>query len=130
MNGGNEYILIKLIAYFPKILAAIVGAVLSLVLSGDIDNEGKIKVSTGVLMKFTFSVCISLYGGEAFIEQFNLQDKSVMYHGAIMLTFAVFGMLVLGIIYQSIAMLKGKPISEIFKEIHEAFTSIFFGDKK
>lgn len=130
MNGGNEYILIKLIAYFPKILAAIVGAVLSLVLSGDIDNEGKIKVSTGVLMKFTFSVCISLYGGEAFIEQFNLQDKGVMYHGAIMLTFAVFGMLVLGIIYQSVAMLKGKPISEIIKEIHEAFTSIFFGDKK
>ena len=130
MNGGNEYILIKLIAYFPKILAAIVGAVLSLVLSSDIDNEGKIKVSTGVLMKFTFSVCISLYGGEAFIEQFNLQDKSVMYHGAIMLTFAVFGMLLLVIIYQSIPMLKGKPISEIFKEIHEAFTSIFFGDKK
>lgn len=130
MNGGNEYILIKLIAYFPKILAAIVGAVLSLVLSGDIDNKGKIKVSTGVLMKFTFSVCISLYGGEAFIEQFNLQDKGVMYHGAIMLTFAVFGVLVLGIIYQSIAMLKGKPISEIFKEIHEVFTSIFFGDKK
>lgn len=130
MNGGNEYILIKLIAYFPKILAAIVGAVLSLVLSGDIDKEGKIQLSTGVLMKFTFSVCISLYGGEAFIEQFNLQDKSVMYHGAIMLIFAVFGMLVLGIIYQSIAMLKGKPISEIFKEIHEAFTSIFFGDKK
>lgn len=130
MNGGNEYILIKLIAYFPKILAAIVGAVLSLVLSGDIDKEGKIQLSTGVLMKFTFSVCISLYGGEAFIEQFNLQDKSVMYHGAIMLIFAVFGMLVLGIIYQSVAMLKGKPISEIFKEIHEAFTSIFFGDKK
>ena len=91
-----ETILLKFVAYFPKVFAALVGAVFSLILSGDIDKQGKLTINFAVLMKFTFAVTISLYGGEAFIEHYNLQDHSVMYHGAIMLVFAVFGMLVVG----------------------------------
>ena len=48
--------------WFIKLVPAVVGAILALVLSGDIDKEGKIQVSLGVIGKFLFSVSVSLYG--------------------------------------------------------------------
>ena len=56
------------IPWLIKIIPAVVGAILALVLSGDIDKTGKIQVSLGVITKFIFSVLVSLYGGAAFIE--------------------------------------------------------------
>jgi hypothetical protein len=56
---------------------------------------------------------------------------STMYQGFIMLMFAVFGLMAIGILYQSIALLKGKPLSEVITEIKSAFISIIGngGDK-
>ena len=112
-----------------KVIPAVVGALVALVLSGDIDRDGKIQISLGVIGKFVASVTISLYGGSAFIEHFNLLTKSIMYQGFVMLIFAVFGLLAIGIAYQSIALLKGKTIAEVISEIKAAFIAIWGNGK-
>lgn len=115
------------IPWVLKVFPAVIGAILALVLSGDIDKEGKIKVSIGLATKFACSVTVSLYGGSAFIEHFELLEHSIMFQGFIMLIFAVFGLLVIGIAYQSIALLKGKSMSEVIAEVKAAFVSIIGG---
>ena len=118
------------IPWVIKIFPAVVGAILALVLSGDIDKDGCIKITIGVIMKFTFSVAISLYGGSAFIEYYDLAaNYSHMAQGFAMLMFAVFGMLCIGIVYQSIALMHGKPLSEVISEVKAAFISILGNGK-
>ena len=117
------------IPWVIKVIPAIVGAILALVLSGDIDKTGKIQVSMGVIGKFLASVTVSLYGGSAFIEHFEMLKTSTMYQGFIMLMFAVFGLLAIGILYQSIALLKGKPLPEVISEIKAAFLAIWGNGK-
>ena len=110
-----------------KLVPAVVGAILALVLSGDIDDNGKIQISLGVITKFACSVTVSLYGGSAFIEHYGYLNSSTMFHGFIMLMFAVFGLLFIGIAYQSIALLKGKSMSQVITEIKSAFIAIISG---
>lgn len=117
------------IPWIIKVVPAIVGAILALVLSGDIDKEGKIQVSLGVIGKFLFSVSVSLYGGSAFIEYYELSKYSHMAQGFVMLMFAVFGLLAIGIVYQSIALMHGKPLSEVISEVKAAFISILSNGK-
>lgn len=120
-----DVILIKLIAYLPKVFAAVIGAIFGLMLSGDIGKDGKIKINMSVIIKFTIAVTISLFGGQAHIEFYELQGYSSLTQGAVMLAYATFGMLAIGIVYQSVALLQGKPISEIIKEIKDAAFAIF-----
>ena len=115
------------IPWIIKVVPAIVGAILALVLSGDIDEKGKIQVSLGVITKFVCSVTVSLYGGSAFIEHYGFLKTTIMFHGFIMLMFAVFGLLIIGIAYQSIALLKGKSISAVIAEVKAAFVAIVSG---
>ncbi|WHP05807.1 MULTISPECIES: hypothetical protein [Acinetobacter] len=115
------------IPWVLKIFPAIIGAILALVLSGDIDKDGKIQVTPGVITKFVCSVTVSLYGGSAFIEHYGFLTTSTMFQGFIMLVFAVFGLLVIGIAYQSIALMKGKKPSEIIAEVKSAFVAIISG---
>lgn len=115
------------IPWIIKVVPAIVGAILALVLSGDIDKDGKIQVSLGVIGKFLFSISVSLYGGAAFIEYYELSKYSHMAQGFVMLMFAVFGLLFIGIAYQSIALLKGKSISAVIAEVKAAFIAILSG---
>ena len=117
------------IPWVIKAVPAVVGAILALVLSGDIDKNGKIQVSMVVIFKFLFSVSVSLYGGSAFIEYYELNQYSQMTQGFVMLIFAVFGLLAIGILYQSIALMQGKPLSEVISEVKAAFISIIYGGK-
>ena len=117
------------IPWVIKAVPAVVGAILALVLSGDIDKNGKIQVSMVVIFKFLFSVSVSLYGGSAFIEYYELNQYSQMTQGFVMLIFAVFGLLAIGILYQSIALMQGKPLSEVITEVKAAFISIIYGGK-
>ena len=112
------------IPWIIKIIPAIVGAILALVLSGDIDKKGKIQVTVSVICKFAASVTVSLYGGSAFIEHFEMLKTSTMYQGFIMLMFAVFGLLAIGIVYQAVEMWKGKSLPEVIAEIKAAFFAI------
>ena len=121
----NDPLSIKGLPWLFKIIAAVVGAIFALTLSGDIDTEGRIKITLGVIMKFTFSVAISLYGGSAFIEYYELSHYTHMTQGFVMLIFAIFGMLLIGIWYQSIQLLKGKPLNELIIEIKLAFKAMF-----
>ena len=120
-----DLIALKLIAFLPKITVAIIGAVFGLMLSGDIGKDGKIQVSMSVMIKFVIAVTISLVGGSAHIEIMGWQNYSVTVHGLIMLMWAVFGMLAIGIVYQSIALMQGKSIAEIIKEVKDAAFAIF-----
>ena len=124
-NLMNDPLSIKALPWFLKIFAAIIGAIFALVLSGDIDKEGKVKISTGLIIKFVFSISISLFGGQTFIDYYALEAKSIMTHGFIMLMFAVFGMLIVGIVYQAVALYRGKSLSEIISEVKTAFAAIF-----
>ena len=117
------------IPWIIKIIPAVAGAILALVLSGDIDKDAKIKITLGVIGKFLFSVSVSLYGGSAFIEYYELSKYSHMAQGFVMLIFAVFGLLAIGILYQSIALMQGKPLSEVISEIKAAFISIISNGK-
>lgn len=117
------------IPWIIKVVPAVVGAILALVLSGDIDKNGKIQISLGVIGKFLFSVSVSLYGGSAFIEYYELSKYSHMAQGFVMLMFAVFGLLGIGILYQSIALMHGKPLSEVISEVKAAFISILSNGK-
>lgn len=121
----NDIVSLKALPWFLKVFAALIGAVFALVLSGDIDSQGKFKMSLGLLIKLAFSVCISLFGGQAFIDYYQLGHSSVMTHGFIMLMLAVFGMLLVGIAYQAVAMWRGKTLSEIVVEVKDAFAAIF-----
>ena len=121
----NDPISIKGLPWLLKIIAAILGAILALILSGDIDTQGRIKITVGVILKFTISVAISLYGGSAFIEYYQLTHYSMQSQGFVMLIFAVFGMLLIGIWYQSMQLWKGKALSEIVIEVKAAFIAMF-----
>ncbi|OTG72374.1 hypothetical protein B9T26_10620 [Acinetobacter sp. ANC 4169] len=121
----NDPISIKGLPWLLKIIAAILGAILALILSGDIDTQGRIKITIGVILKFAISVAISLYGGSAFIEYYDLTKYSMQSQGFVMLIFAVFGMLLIGIWYQSLQLLKGKALNEIIAEVKAAFIAMF-----
>ena len=121
----NDPISIKGLPWLLKIIAAILGAILALILSGDIDTQGRIKITVGVILKFAISVAISLYGGSAFIEYYQLTHYSMQSQGFVMLIFAVFGMLLIGIWYQSMQLWKGKTVSEIIAEVKAAFIAMF-----
>ena len=120
-----DIILLKLLAFLPKVFAAVIGAVFGLMLSGDIGKDGKIQVNMSVIVKFTIAVTISLFGGAAHIEFMGYQGYSVMTQGAIMLVWAVFGMLAIGIVYQAVALWQGKTIAEVIKEVKDAAFAIF-----
>lgn len=120
-----DVILLKLLVFMPKIAIAIIGAIFGLMLSGDIGKDGKVKVNLSVIIKFVIAVTISLVGGSAHIEIMHWQNYSVTVHGLIMLMWAVFGMLAIGIIYQSIALMQGKSVSAIIKEVKDAAFAIF-----
>ena len=129
MPGNTPFwdlIALKLMVFLPKITIAIIGAVFGLMLSGDIGKDGKIQISVSVMLKFLIAVTISIVGGSAHIEVMEWQHYSVTVHGAIMLMWAVFGMLAIGIIYQSQALMQGKTVTEIVKEVRDAAAAILF----
>lgn len=50
--------------FFVKALALTIGGIIALIVSGDIDLDGKIKITLGVILKFASSVGLGLYIGE------------------------------------------------------------------
>ena len=121
----NEIWVIKAFTILPKVVAAIVGALLALVLSGDIDKDGYIKIRRGVVLRFGLGVGTSLFGGSYIIETYGMTHLSAMAQGSVFLLTAVFGLLAIGILYQSVEMLRGKTLSEIAIEVSSAFKAIF-----
>lgn len=120
-----DNLLFKII--FPwlwKVVIVVVGVVFSLILSGDIDKEGKCTINIALCIKILFGVIFSLVGGEFFIVHYGYSEQPIMYQGFIMILFAIFALLVIGILYQSVAMWKGKSFSEIVVEVKDTIRAI------
>lgn len=114
------------IPFAIKIIAVLIGAVFALTLTGDIDQDGKLKLSIGVLIKVAFSAFFGFLAGAWAIEYFGWQNYSHASHGFIMMICSVFGMTFVGIIYQAIKLsTTDKTPSEIVTEIKETFKAIF-----
>ncbi len=128
-NVGIVGAIYKLIALLFKPLLAIIGALLGLVFSGDIDKDGKLKINTFVLIKATASVAISLTGTPVFLQYYDLLHMNNAGQGFIYLMLGIFGLLVVGIVYRAVEMLKGKSFSEIVIEIKQAIFAIQHADK-
>ncbi len=120
----QEIWLAKVVMFVPKIICAIAGAILALVLSGDIDQDGYIKINRGVIVRFAIAVFSSLFFGEWIIEYFDLH-ASIAAQGSIMILTAVFSLVIIGVLYQSIAVMRGKSFGAVVGEVSEAFRSIF-----
>ncbi len=121
----QEVWFVKLFALFGKIVAAVLGAVLALVLSGDIDAKGRIKINLSVIIKVSGAVAFSIYGGAIIVEVYDLNHLSETAKNFVVFCLAVFGLLIIGIVYQSIELLRGKRLSEVVGEIAAAFKAIF-----
>lgn len=114
------------IPLFIKIIAVIIGAIFALTLTGDIDKEGRLHLNFLVIIKVAFSALIGFLGGSALIEYMNWGNYSYASHGFVMMMCSVFGMAIVGVIYQAFKLsTTDKTLSEIITEIKEAFKAIF-----
>ena len=112
--------------FFLKVFAVLIGAVFAMTLTGDIDTDGKLKLSFGVFVKISFSAVFGFLAGAWLIEHMGWGHLSYASHGFIMMLCSVFGMTLVGIVYQAALLsLKGKKLSEIVAEVKETFKSIF-----
>ena len=112
--------------FLLKVFAVIIGAVFAMTLTGDIDKDGKLKLSFGVLVKITFSAVFGFTAGGWMIEYMGWQSWGYASHGFVMMLCSVFGMTLVGIVYQATLLsLRGKNLSEIVAEVKETFKSIF-----
>ena len=112
--------------FFAKVFAVIIGAVFAMTLTGDIDTEGRLKLNFGVFVKIAFSAVFGFLSGAWLIEYMGWGHWSYASHGFIMMLCSVFGMTLVGILYQAALLsLKGKSLSEIVAEVKETFKSIF-----
>lgn len=108
-----------------KLLAVVMGGILCLILSGDIDTQGKIKINVGVILKFTCSVVLGLYCGEFIIDYLDWEHLNHFAQGFVLMSLSVFGMLIFGILYQSFQLtFRDKTLSEIIKEMKQALNAI------
>ena len=109
-----------------KILGVILGAIFALTLTGDIDQNGKLKLNLSVAVKFAFSAYLGFIGGAWLIEYMSWERYSYASHGFIMMMVSVFGMTAVGVVYQAFKLsTTNKTLSEIITEIKEAFKAIF-----
>lgn len=108
-----------------KLLAIIMGGIICLILSGDIDADGKIKINRYVILKFLCSVVLGLFCGEFIIDYLDWEHLNHFAQGFILMSLSVFGMLIVGILYQSIRFtFSDKTLSEIVEELKKAVTAI------
>ncbi|WP_432481715.1 hypothetical protein [Moraxella sp. ZY200743] len=108
-----------------KIFGVIIGAIFALTLTGDIDQQGKLRLNMGVMVKVAFSAYFGFLSGGWLIEYMDWQRYSYVSHGFVMMLCSVFGMALVGVIYQSFKLsTTDKTFSEIIQEIKETFRSI------
>lgn len=124
-NKMNEPITFSsLLPWLIKGFGAVVGGVIALILGGYINPDGSFRITRGLVLNLSLSISISIYGGSALIEFWALHNKDVMTHGFIMLMVGVVGMVSISVLYQSIALLRGKLPSEIAGEIAASYRAV------
>lgn len=114
----------KIIPFLTKMLALFIGAIISLILSGDIsidgDDNAKLNINSIVFIKLICSIGLGLFLGEWTIDYWNFEHLNYYAQSAVLMMFSVFGMLIVGILYRSVQLTFGKKtLSEIVIEIKE-----------
>jgi len=123
--GSAEALLLKLIVYLPKILFAVIGAIIALIFSGDIKSDGSVKIGWGIIVKLAVSITLGLSIGETVIYYYGWTDHPVMTIGIVFLVSSALGMLVLGMVYRSLQLtFTDKTVSEIIREMKAALAAI------
>lgn len=112
----------KAIPFFIKLFALIVGSLISLVLSGDIDvdknNNAKLIINLKVILKITCAIGLGLFAGEFTIDMFDFKRLNYYAQALFYVIFAAFGMLVVGILYRGLQLqFTDKSLSQIVEEI-------------
>lgn len=115
-------ILTKAIPFFTKLFALIVGGLISLVLSGDInldkDDNANLTLNLKIIIKITCAIGLGLFLGEFTIDYFDFEHLNYYAQALFYLIFSAFGMLVFGTIYRSWQLTTSdKTLSEIVGEI-------------
>lgn len=114
------------ISFLVKVFAVVVAAVFAMSLTEEIDKEGRLHLSLIVLIKFTFSAVFGFFAGSWLIEFYGWLHLSPISQGFIMMLASLFGMTVVGIIYQAVLLsTTNKTLPQIITEIKETFKAIF-----
>ncbi len=128
-NVGWLSLIPKILAFILKLFFAILGAGVALIFSGDIGQDGRLNLNKNVALKLTFSVFLSITGTPNALRYLELQEITETEKGLFYILIATFGLLIVGICYRAMEMLKGKTFSEICIEIKQAFFAIQLANK-
>lgn len=117
-------ILTKVLPFLTKLFALIVGGIISLVLSGDInldkDDNATLNINLKVILKITCAIGLGLFAGEFVIDMFDFEHLNYYAQALFYLIFSAFGMLFIGTVYRGWQLqTKDKTLSEIIKEIKD-----------
>lgn len=115
-------ILTKAVPFLIKLTALIVGGILSLVFSGDInldeDNNVSLTINKKVFFKLVLAILVGLIIGNFMVNRFNYDDMDFYSRAIFYLLSSMFGMLALGTAYRGWQLqFDGKTLSEIITEI-------------
>lgn len=114
--------LAKVIPFLIKLTALIVGGILSLVFSGDInldkDNNASLTINKKVILKLVLAIAVGLFIGDFMVIRFNYDSMNYYAKAIFYLLSSMFGMLALGTLYRGWQLqTKDKTLSEIVTEI-------------
>lgn len=114
--------LTKIVPFLIKLFALIVGGLISLVLSGDIDldnkNTARLTLNLKIILKITLCVGLGLFLGEFTIDYFDFEHLNYYAQAVFYLIFSAFGLLIIGIGYRALQLtFSEKTLPEIITEI-------------
>lgn len=120
----------KTFPFLAKLFALIIGGIVSLVLSGDINldnnNQAQLNINLKVVLKLLCSIGMGLYLGEFTIDYWDFEHLNYYAQSAVLMAFSIFGMLVFGVLYRSVQLtFTDKELSEIIIEVKKTIKALF-----
>lgn len=110
------------VPFVIKLFACILGGLISLVLSGDINLDSRdnatLALNLKVILKITCAIGLGLFIGEFVVDYYNFEHLTYYAQAVFYLITSAFGMLIFGIVYRSVQLtFTDKTLSEIISEI-------------
>lgn len=120
----------KTFPFLAKLFALIIGGIISLVLSGDINldsnNQAQLNINLKVVLKLLCSIGMGLYLGEFTIDYWDFEHLNYYAQSAVLMAFSIFGMLAFGVLYRSVQLtFTDKELSEIITEVKKTIKALF-----
>lgn len=120
----------KTFPFLAKLFALIIGGIISLVLSGDINldsnNQAQLNINLKVVLKLLCSIGMGLYLGEFTIDYWDFEHLNYYAQSAVLMAFSIFGMLAFGVLYRSVQLtFTDKELSEIITEVKKTIQALF-----